>query len=265
VTGIIKFPGSGLAVRPTKKAGTAVIAATLGEVHAPLAVAGRCRSELRILRHVNIHTSDPQPGSLADAKFNHAKMLKRASLVRATHSALLPVAYPNIVAAPTITRVDAIMMLAVLFGTLGKKGPDNETLIRECVDMLTPDSDVIGEATGLWRPINNHHPVVVALAIRKLVYGSIFTSVDELRTALRAARNSIVWLLQDADRWMKLLRASDRVVFECDRDAWMLAYQDVGADVVSAMQDHDEAGDDDEPPSPRWSALEAVRIAKLIE
>jgi hypothetical protein len=272
VTGIIKFPGSALAVRPTKKAGTAVIAATLNRVAAPLAVAGQCRSELRVLRHINIHTDDPQPGNLANAKFNHGKMLARAATVSAAYRELFPLAHPHMIASPTITREDAIMMLAVLFGTLGKKGTDNETLIRACTDMLSPESDAIGEATGLWRPISNHHPVVVALAIRKLVYGSVFTSVAELRAALQAARNSILWLAEDADRWMKLLQASDRMVFEHDREAWGAAYANVGADVVALMmQESDEAGyegddeDDDEPPSPRWSAQEAMRRAKLIE
>ena len=101
--------------------------------------------------------------------------------------------------------------------------------------------------------------VVVALAIRKLVYGSVFTSVAELRTALQAARNSIRGLAEDTDRWMKLLQASDRVVFEGDRAAWDLAYANVGADVVALMQDSGEAGDEDEPASPRWAAQEAIK------
>ncbi len=50
-------------------------------------------------------------------------------------------------------------------------------------------------------------------------------------------------------------------MFEFDRDAWMQAYANVGSDAVELMQDPDEAGDEDEnePPSPRWCALEAMR------
>ncbi len=206
------------------------------------------------MRHVNIHSDDPQPGTLADAKFNHGRMLKRAALVDATNSALFPIAYPNVIASPTITRPDAVMMLAVLFGTLGKKGTDSKTLIRACIDMLTPNSDIIGEATGLWKPINNHHPVVVALAIRKLVYGSVFTSVPSCAAHCRPRATASCGSIQDTDRWMKLLQASDRMVFKKDRAGWDRAYANVGADVATVMQDRNEAGyegddeDDNEPP-----------------
>jgi hypothetical protein len=258
---LIKFPGSGVAVRPTKKAGTALISATLDRVAAPLQVAGQCRSELRdVLRKVGEHRY-----YLPDAKFNHGRMLSRAALVSRTHTALLPVVYPHIVATPTITAETALAMLTVLFRGVGKaKNVETNTLIANCVAMFDPRSDIIGEATGLWTPVSSH-PVILALAVKKLLYNSVFTSAAELRTAMREARNSILWLSQDTERWLALLQASDRVLFEHDRAAWDLTYQNVGADVVSVMQNPEEAGDDDEPASPRWSAQEALRLAKQIE
>jgi len=41
----------------------------------------------------------------------------------------------------------------------------------------------IGEATGLWRPVSSH-PVVLAMAVKRLQYNSVFTSAAELRTAM---------------------------------------------------------------------------------
>jgi hypothetical protein len=256
---LIKLPGSQVAVR---KAGTALIAATLDGLHAPLQVAGECRSELRgDLQKV----SEGQRYYLPNAKFNHGRMLSRAALVNAARTALFPVAYPNMVAAPMITAETAVTMLSLLFRGVGKvKNVETNAVIAACVAMFDPRSDIIGEATGLWTPVSSH-PAVLAMAVRKLIYNSVFTSAAELRTAMQEARSSVVWLIQDAERWMELLRASDRVVFEFDPDAWALAYQDVGADVVRAMQESEEEPAGDEPASPRWTALEKLRLEKLNE
>lgn len=267
VTSIIKIPGSAVAVHHSKKAGVELIAVTLDPLQNPLSVAGRCGSELRGgLRKIGNGRY-----YLPDAKFNHSKMLRRAALVDATrdvlHSIVRPwsMFFPN--RAAPISRADATMMLSALFGTVGKsKTTDNATMLAACVEMLAPGSDEIGEATGLWRSVSRS-PVVVALAIKKLMYNSVFTSVAELRTAIQEAGNSVLWLAEDCDRWLKLLQASDRMLFEHDRAAWQLAYANVGADVVRVMQDRDEAGDEDEdaPPAARWAALEKLRLAKLIE
>ena len=88
-------------------------AKTLDRLHGPLSVAGRCRTELRSLRKVSAARY-----YLPGAKFNHGLMLPRAALVRATHGALFPVAYPNICATPMISRSDATTMLTVLFGAV---------------------------------------------------------------------------------------------------------------------------------------------------
>ncbi|UGX95793.1 hypothetical protein G6321_00011895 [Bradyrhizobium barranii subsp. barranii] len=260
---LVKVSGKGLAL--SGKKGTALISAVLTQAHRPLTVAGNCRNELRDtlrpVNDVNLHR-----GYLPNATFNHRRMLPRAALVNATHAALLPVAYPNIIDTPSITRPFAIQMISALFRTMGKpKDTDSAALLNDCVEMFAPGSDAIGEATGLWKPVRNH-PVILALAVTSLQRTKVFTSQAELRSAMQDARKRVLWLAEDAKRWLELLRNSDRVLFEHDRPAWDLAYRNVGADVVTAMQDSDEAGDDEddenEPASPRWLALEAMRLTR---
>lgn len=261
---IIKFPGNSLT---SKKAGTALVRATVNRLHAPFQIASQCSNELRCGELRNLNDNDLHPGHLRSARFNHALMLKRAALVRAAHTALLPVIVPHL--APPVSPDTALTMLSALFGPLGKKSSDNAALLDACVDMLHPDADVIGDATGLWLPIPKH-PLILALAVTKLRNNSVFTPMPaELRREMREANRTVVALANDAERWLNLLRNADRIVFEHDREAWELGYRNVGADVVAAMQDRSESGgyedDDGEeiPPSPRWSALEAMRLAKV--
>jgi hypothetical protein len=191
-------------------------------------------------------------------------MLPRAALVSATRKALFPVVHPNMIAAPTINRAIAVQMLTVLFGSVGKaKGTEGETLLDACLQMFAPGADAVGETTGLWRPVSRH-PLILALAVRTLINNAVFTSSKELRDAMQEAHSSIRSLFDDTDRWLKLLKTSDRLVFEFDRDAWNLAYRDVGPDVVREMQEREEEGYEDDdgedvPPSPRWAALESMK------
>ncbi|WP_354130425.1 MULTISPECIES: hypothetical protein [unclassified Bradyrhizobium] len=240
-----------------------MIAATLDAVHSPLAVAGQCRNELRGgLERVSegLHRYD-----LPAAKANHAKMLQRAALVRQAHVALLAVAYPHIVRTPTITPEIALAMVSVLFRGVGRaKGVEANALIASCVAMFNPHCDIVGGATELWTPVSSH-PVVLALAVQKLQFNTVFTSTAELRSAMQEARSSVVWLVQAAERWLDLLRNSDRVLFEHDRAAWDLAYANMGADAVGAMQEAADAAYEGVDDPPRWHALEALRLAKLSE
>ncbi|MBR0695138.1 hypothetical protein [Bradyrhizobium lablabi] len=194
-------------------------------------------------------------------------MLPRAVIVNAAHAALWPVAHPHMVATPVVTVQTAFLMLTVLLRSVGKvKNVETDALLAQCIEMFNPDSDVAGQATGMWTPISKH-PVILALAIKKLIYKSVFTSAAEFREAMAEARAAILRLVNDTENWSELLRKSDRCVFEFDRAAWDTAYARVGADVVRAMQDHDEEPyeeDDGEevPALPRWLALEQMRLAK---
>jgi hypothetical protein len=158
-------------------------------------------------------------------------------------------------------------MLSALFAPLGKKG-DNAARLEACVDMFAPGIDEIGEATGLWLPIPKS-PVILALAVKRLIHNAIFTPMPaELRREMREANRNIVSLANITERWLNLLRNADRIFFEHDRAQWTLAYQNIiGSDVVRAIQDPAEAGDEDEdePATARWAALEKLRLARLIE
>jgi hypothetical protein len=254
---IIKFPGNTL----TKKAGTALVRTTLNRLHLPFQMASQCSNELRLsLRHVN--DTNLHRGNLPNARFNHARMIKRAAMVDATHAALLPVIVPHL--SPPVSPDTAITMLSALYGPLGKKGNDNAALLDVCVAMFAPGVDDIGEATGLWLPIAKH-PFILALAVRQLINTAIFTPAPaEFRRAMHEANRTVTYLANDAERWLTLLKNSDRVLFEYDREAWYAAYANVGADIMAVLQNPEESADDeeDEPGSPRWLALEALLRAK---
>jgi hypothetical protein len=164
-----------------------------------------------------------------------------------------------------VTPEMAFVMLSALFGAVGKvKNVETATLIAECIQMFAPGADDVGESLGLWRPISRH-PLILAIAARKLTYNSVFTSAAELRAAMGEALTTIKNRAEYVERWLALLRDADRIVFEHDRAAWMEAYANLGSDVARAMQDPHESGDDDEPASAHWSALEELRLAKLID
>ena len=64
-------------------------------------------------------------------------------------------------------------------------------MLAACCDMFSPMNDIIGEGMGLWKPICKH-PVVLALAIKKLIATSVFTpSPSELREAMATVTHRI--------------------------------------------------------------------------
>ena len=169
---LVEHPGTEVAVRPgKKKTGTSLISATLDTVAHPLRIASHCRDELReVLQHVD---DVPQPNivNLPAARFNHARMLSRVAVVREVHLGLFGMFIPP---APTTTRGDAIDMLSALFGATAKAKAESKTLLAACVSMFAPSADSVALATGLWQPISRH-PVVVAIAIQKLINTAVFT------------------------------------------------------------------------------------------
>jgi hypothetical protein len=67
--------------------------------------------------------------------------------------------------------------------------------------------------------------------------------------------------------WIDKLCRADEIVFTFDRPAWDAAYANASSDVPLPMQGqlfYEEPGEDD-PPSPRWLALNALWQAKLAE
>ena len=226
---------------------------------APLSVAGQCRDELRgVLRFVNdvgLHR-----GYLPAAKFNHGLMLSRAALVSNTFRTGADCLSAHRRDADDHGRDRAHDADRAVWRGWQSEGRRRQDIAGGLSRHVRPDADQIGAADAILDsgldPSRNSRA-----GRRQLINTAVFTSVAELREAMIEARRTIVGLINATDRWIELLRNSDRVMFEFDRDAWMQAYANVGSDVVELMQDPDEAGDEDEnePASPRWCALEEMR------
>jgi hypothetical protein len=87
-----------------------------------------------------------------------------------------------------ISAAVALQMLSVLCAGTSKKrndDPNTETFMLSCAQLFDPAIDSIALGTGLWKPVPRH-PVVVALAIRKLMAGNVFAPTQsELADACR--------------------------------------------------------------------------------
>jgi hypothetical protein len=101
--------------------------------------------------------------------------------------------------------------------------------------MFSPANNLIGEATGLWRPVPRS-PTLLALAIKQLEAQTIFEPCEaELRKALDEALQKVNRLKRLADEWLTLLRESDAWMFEHDRDGWRAAHAAVNAHATIAL------------------------------
>jgi hypothetical protein len=159
-------------------------------------------------------------------------------------------------------------MLSVLFGALSKRKADDadgnpSMMLAACTDMFSPMNDVIGETTGLWKPVCKH-PIILALAVKKLIATSLFMpSPNELREAIAEVKRTISVRASWLGEFLSWVGTADRLLFEFDRPAWEAAYAKVGSSVAQAMRNlvNDGPGED-APPSPRWQALNAICKAK---
>ena len=247
-----------------KQAALSLIGASLDGFAEPMQIAKGC-----LLDQIgNVRPNDRRLRAdqlLANARHNHRWMLPHAAKVRATVAALRPIISPHAI---PISREIAIRMLVVLRPLIRKD--DAKAVLESCAAMFAPGVDIIGTATGLWKPISRH-PVIVALALLKLKNEKVFASQAELRAAMQESEASIKSLVSSADEWMKLLADSDRIVFAHDRAGWNAAYANARSETISAMlvyveMDEDASeDDDDEAISPRWNALNELRQAKQIE
>jgi hypothetical protein len=132
----------------------------------------------------------------------------------------------------------------------------------------------------LWKPISKH-PLVLALAIKRLIATSVFSpSPSELRDAMKLAKEKLSALGGYAGQFLALVNKADEIIFTFDRPTWDAAYADVRSEIPLQMQgllfEEEPCTDDDGnaiPPSPRWQALnelwetkhEAEEAAGLIE
>jgi hypothetical protein len=217
--------------------------------------------------HVGADEFDPQvPQKLERAKHVHRRWLRDYARIRT-----LDVALDQILILPR-NRVDqgtAVRMITVLFSALGKKKSSEEdaTLLSAAADMFSPISDTIANATGLWEPISKH-PLILAIAIKKLIATAKFTSAAELREAMEEVRRTLEKLSFRIDQIRETIERADAIVFETDREAWAAAYRDVDISTVERMLArlfHERPlEENDEGPaveaSPRWAALNEMLV-----
>jgi hypothetical protein len=207
-----------------------------------------CRSQLE---QINF-----DPRDLDDAKRLHRLLLPDVAEVDAVHTQLRGMLC-SAQRCP-ISHGQALKMLNVLFRTLShKKDHETEALRLSCADLFNPVSDVIGKATGLWKPANKH-PAVLAIAVRTMIAAGVFAPVPKELLAEMKRVESRLWLLLDATRrWLDLIDKVDAITFAADPAWWHAAYANVSSDVVLGM-----LRDEPDEPAPRWAALNRLWEAK---
>lgn len=200
------------------------------------------------------------------ARSIHATWLRHYPAIRATRDALLGVVLPP---CERVDEATAARMLGVLFNRPGKRQNDEEceALLTATVSMFSAVDESFALSTGLWKPLNAH-PLILALAIKQLNHLAVFTSPAELRKAMKQAHDTIAHRASATAYIEGMIERADEIMFVGDRVAWAANYARVGRDVVQIMRDQlNEAPDDedDEPPSPRWLALDALAAVKRAE
>jgi hypothetical protein len=93
--------------------------------------------------------------------------------------------------------------------------------------MFSPLSDMIGEATGLWKSVPKH-PVILALAIKDLLAKEEWSPEQpKLRAAMKRAREELLSLQFAVGPYFDALDRADEIIFTFDRAAWDRIYADV--------------------------------------
>jgi hypothetical protein len=280
---LVEMPGTGLARPSPKGALAALINTTLTDVADMMVVADRCRGLWTNAPDHNSYLGDDARtylGFVPEARFlDRAKSvlgyLWHLPAVDVAYGKLLDILDPS--SDDEVTHAMATKMLSVLFGALAKKKADTADenpamLMAACADIFHPMNDVIGETTGLWKPVCKH-PIVLALAIKKLIATQKWSPTpSELREAMKEVQGHIQtradWLCTFVD-WMG---KAEKIVFEFDRPAWEAACARHDSGVVLSLrdlrndgpsEDTDENGNPEFPPSPRWQALDDLAKAKL--
>jgi len=261
---LIKMPGRALAQPAAQVGGLALINDELAGIAEALQIAERCRQIIK--DHSSLGAGDIV--RLGARMLDHAKpihkLLAGAAKLDCAHSTLLSIIYPR----ERISHADAIKMLAVLFSAMSRKKSDaGETAMKlaACADMFDPVSEAVGKASGLWKPVPKH-PVMLALAIKHLMATSVWAPSEcELREAMKTVRDRLLVMAHHIGEVVSLINRADMVVFTFDRAAWNAAYADarISASIIAVMSDDSEQlGEDGEPPTPRWKALDDLWEAK---
>jgi hypothetical protein len=242
-------------------AGLAVINAPLVPIMEPMRVAEAARKFMQ--------QDDSYLGSqltlnyLERARSMHLQLLASLPRARLSYEVLCAILIPPF---ETVSYAQVSTMLGALFGALAKRKDENASLLLDaCCDLFDPVSLAIGESTGLWKPISNH-PVVVALAIKRLLAKSVFAPTpSELRDAIKLAAERINTKAAYAGQFVELADQADAMLFLFDPPAWQMAHAAASQEASLAMRAMAELSnydldDNDEAGSPRWQALNALAL-----
>jgi hypothetical protein len=252
---LIEMPGTAL-TRPAAKKAIALINATLTDLVDVMETARLCD---------DLFAQAPDNSSYLGRGVEE-KFLDRAKIVHgylwqfayadAAYTSMLEILRPR--DESEITQATANKMLSVLFGTLTKKKADtDEMLLAACADMFDPLNDMLGKKTGLWKPVCKH-PVVLALAIKKLIATSVFAPTpSELREAMETATQKLQAAKRQLGNFLAWMIQADKIVFAFDRAAWEAAYARLDSRGPLAMVAHSDYGNQ-EGDGERCAALEKI-------
>jgi hypothetical protein len=200
---------------------------------------------------------------VSDPKRIHGRWLRHYAEIKAARSAL-----SDILLMPR-TQVDSAMamqMVSYLFAAIGKRKTDEENamLLFAATEMFSPTDATIGSVTGLWKPINRH-PLILALAVKKLINTAKFTSCAELREAMEEVHRKLGHQKWAMDSISEQIEEADEIMFEREREAWAAAYRNADHAVAFEMREclwTEAPGEEDTgeaiAPTPRWSALNEI-------
>jgi hypothetical protein len=264
---VVTPPGGALA-RPKAKPAAAGLA-LINEVLDADAVEALVHSSLQEQvqgegSQTNLGDGQVSPRFLDRAKPLHASWLP--GIVRAVHVEKLLFTIMCGMPRVPLTQASATAMLHYLFGAMGKRrGDEAAAKLLACTDIFSPASNALGKALGLWKPAPTH-PAILAIAIKQLMAAKVYEPAEaELREALDKVEQRLALRRWYVGQWIDKLCRADEIVFTFDRPAWDAAYANASSDVPLQMQGqlfYEEPGEDD-PPSPRWLALNALWEAKL--
>jgi hypothetical protein len=260
---LMKMPGKGLARTAAKAAGLAVINAPLVPIMEPMRVAAAAREFMQ--RDDSYLGSQLTLNYLERARSMHPQLLASLPQARLSYEVLSAILIPPF---ETVSYAQVSTMLGALFGALAKRKDENAALLlAACCDLFDPVSLAIGESTGLWKPISNH-PIVVALAIKRLLAKQVFTPTpSEVRDAIKLAAERVDTKTAYVGQFIALADQADAMLFLFDHPAWQMAHASASREASLAMRAEAELSnydveDNAKDESPRSQALAEIISAK---
>jgi hypothetical protein len=245
VNALIETTGRSLALLD----GNAALAEPIADIAPALAIANQCRRQLDQIQIELRELSWWSIGKDVGRARRVHQLLPYVADVDAARRALSDVLHP----CEPITYRQAVEMLNALVGTMSRKrADDTETMLANCANLFSPQSDVVAKTTRLWRPVNRH-PAVLALAIERLFHLTTFMPAPrELLASMETVQQTLAGLLRNVERWLELINRADEIMFAVDPRRWKANYEELGSAVVTAMLCKPDES------TPRYDALDRM-------